>query len=107
MSDQRNLLIAIVLSMVVVFGWQFFIGVPKPPPARPAQTTQQQAPGAAPKPATTPNATQLASNLPPSGAAASSPRATIDTPALQGSINLTGGRFDDLKLRKYRETPDP
>src|SRR6185369_2009848 len=36
-----------------------------------------------------------------------SERATIDTPTLGGSINLTGGRFDDLRLKLYRETPDP
>ena len=29
MSDQRNLLFAVVLSMVVVFGWQYLVGVPK------------------------------------------------------------------------------
>jgi len=31
----------------------------------------------------------------------------IDTPALKGSINLTGGRLDDLELKKYRETVEP
>ncbi len=41
-------------------------------------------------------------NAAPAGA-----RAVIDTPALSGSINLTGGRFDDLKLRRYHETTDP
>jgi YidC/Oxa1 family membrane protein insertase len=38
---------------------------------------------------------------------ASSQRVTIETPALIGSINLTGGRIDDLLLKKYRETTDP
>src|SRR5690606_30740167 len=28
----------------------------------------------------------------------------IDTPALTGSINLVGGRLDDLQLKKYTET---
>ena len=31
---------------------------------------------------------------------------TIDTPALDGSIALKGGRLDDLSLKDYRETPD-
>ncbi len=108
MSDQRNLLIAIVLSMVVVFGWQFFIGVPKPPqePARQTQTLPPQN-AAAPKPAANATQSQLASNVPNRAAPVSTVRAAIDTPSLEGSINLTGGRFDDLKLRKYRETTDP
>jgi YidC/Oxa1 family membrane protein insertase len=31
----------------------------------------------------------------------------IDTPSLHGSINLQGGRIDDLTLATYHETPDP
>src|SRR5579884_4005140 len=104
MSDQRNLLIAIVLSMVVVFGWQYLVGVPKPlqPPARLAQTQTLQhtpSPGSA-------KSTAVASAVPSASPEASAPpaataRVGIDTPALEGSINLTGGRFDDLKLRHY------
>ena len=37
-------------------------------------------------------------------AVAGSPRARIDTPALEGSISLKGGRLDDLYLKDYRET---
>jgi len=32
------------------------------------------------------------------------PRVHIETPALSGSINLKGARFDDLSLSSYRET---
>jgi YidC/Oxa1 family membrane protein insertase len=39
-------------------------------------------------------------------AVAASPRVAIDTPALAGSINLVGARFDDLRLREYHETVD-
>lgn len=35
-----------------------------------------------------------------------SPRALIETPRISGSINLAGGRLDDLLLRNYRETID-
>ena len=37
-------------------------------------------------------------------AVAQSPRVKIDTPALQGSLALKGGRLDDLFLKEYRET---
>ena len=35
---------------------------------------------------------------------ASAPRIAIDTPRLQGSISLFGGRFDDLSLKDYQVT---
>jgi YidC/Oxa1 family membrane protein insertase len=38
---------------------------------------------------------------------AASPRVTVETPQLKGSISLRGGRIDDLALTKYRETVDP
>ena len=38
---------------------------------------------------------------------AASPRIAIDTPRLRGSIDLKGGRIDDLSLEQYRETVDP
>ncbi len=40
-------------------------------------------------------------------AVATSPRVRIETPRLAGSINLKGGRIDDLLLTRYRETVDP
>src|SRR5690606_20366846 len=38
---------------------------------------------------------------------ATNDRVAIDTPSLHGSINLVGARFDDLRLKHYRETVDP
>jgi YidC/Oxa1 family membrane protein insertase len=34
-------------------------------------------------------------------------RVAIDTVTIDGSINLIGARFDNLQLKKYRETVDP
>src|SRR6185436_4224634 len=46
--------------------------------------------------------------LPRDAALKESPqRVAINTPTLGGSVNLSGGRFDDLRLKNYHETPDP
>src|SRR6478609_7670329 len=103
MSEQRNLLLAIVLSIAVVFGWQYFVGPPKPTPEqlKQQQTTAQQKANPAAQPGA---AVQAGQKLPRDAALKqASERATIDTPTLGGSINLTGGRFDDLRLKLYRE----
>ncbi|WP_283195566.1 membrane protein insertase YidC [Rhizobium sp. AN80A] len=115
MQNNRNYFIAIALSVLIVLGWQFLYMNPRIEAQRKAelaqkaqQTTQQtqtpaaggaQPGGAAPTgqaPATTSLADALAKN----------PRVVIDTAALTGSINLAGGRLDDLKLKGYRETVD-
>src|SRR5215470_6348060 len=97
MPEQRNLVIAIILMMVVVFGWQYLVGVPRlqQEQQRQAETAQQQT-QAIPAPA---NTSATAHGLPRAEAVAqSSERTAIDTPTLGGSINLTGARFDDLRL---------
>ena len=112
MSEQRNLFLAVALSMVVVFGWQYLVGVPKmqEEQARQAQQTAQPQAGQ-PNAATpaAPGAPATASNILPraEALAQAGARTEVETPTLAGSINLTGGRFDDLRLRAYHETPDP
>ncbi|MBS3849761.1 membrane protein insertase YidC [Devosia sp. BSSL-BM10] len=119
MTDNRNVILAIVLSMIVLFGWQFFIAGPQ------LERAQQQAQIAAEQAQSeaalaTPNATAVAAGTPGTVAAdgtafytdraaaiAATDRVVIDTPDLHGSINLTGARLDDLELKQYRETVDP
>jgi len=102
MSEQRNLIIAIVLSVVVVFGWQYLVGVPK----MEAERAKQAQTASAPKPVVpapvAPRIVPRAQIVAPSAA-----RTAILTPTLDGSINLVGARFDDLRLRNYRLTTDP
>src|SRR4051794_13430422 len=123
-ETNRNMIIAIVLSVVVLFGWQFFIAGPQMQRAQQqAEIAAQQAAATNPGLATGKSAT-ASTAAPANGAAtttaagaptftdraaaiAASPRVAIDTPALKGSINLTGGRLDDLELKKYKETIDP
>ncbi|QIB34182.1 membrane protein insertase YidC [Ancylobacter pratisalsi] len=116
-SENRNMIVAIVLSMAVLIAWQFFSGVPQMEAQRQQQAQEQTAqqaaqPGAqsaAPAPGTVAPAPAA---LPPKAmtraeALARSPRVAIDTPRVIGSVSLKGGRVDDLSLKDYRETVDP
>ncbi|WP_079591980.1 membrane protein insertase YidC [Bosea thiooxidans] len=119
-EDNRNLLLAIVMSVVVLLGWQFFYGVPqmekqKQIAQQNQQTQTQSAPGAS---GSTPAPGQPAGSAAPGAAAAqavgtreqalaASPRIRIDTPKISGSLSLTGARIDDVSLKAYRETVDP
>src|SRR5262245_25055034 len=133
MTDNKNTILAIVLSAIVLLGWQFFIGMPQMEKQRQEaqQKTQQQqqqapgtaptpAPGTAPTPGPPPAPGQAGAPPQPPGSAvpggqvfpreavlAASPRVTVENPLLKGSIALKGGRIDDLSLTQYRETVDP
>ncbi len=122
-GDQKNLFLAIGLSILVIVGWQFFYAQPQI--ERQKQERQAQQPSITPQPgATTPGAPG-ATPIPAPGTAPSVPgapvapamsreaalsggeRVAITTPRLKGSIALKGGRIDDLALAAYRETIDP
>ncbi len=114
MSDQRNLILAIALSVAVILGFQFFYEMPRQREAQLRQAAQQTeqsqpsstapaAPGSAPSAATT----GVGQPLTRSDALAVSPRVRIDNGAIHGSIALKGSRIDDVTLQRYRETIDP
>ncbi|HEX3756810.1 MAG TPA: membrane protein insertase YidC [Rhizomicrobium sp.] len=117
MSNQKNnMILAFALAAAVLFGWQYFIANPamKAEQARQAnlahvhkaQSTPQHPPSAE-----TPNLPGMvagSTHLSREAALkAGGPRVVIDTPMLDGSILLEGAKFDDLRLKKYRETTDP
>jgi YidC/Oxa1 family membrane protein insertase len=126
-ETNRNMIIAIVLSLAVLLGWQVFVAGPQMQKAQQqAQIAAQQAQasnpglatGASSAPAATgPTAAATGTTAPATAGAqtftdraaaiAATPRLAIDTPTLEGSISLTGARLDDLKLKNYRETIDP
>jgi YidC/Oxa1 family membrane protein insertase len=120
MSENRNLLIAIALSAVVLIGWQFFVGMPQMEKQREIQRAQQvqknetvtQAPAAATPAAAGAVQTPGGVSAPLTGATrdvvlSASPRFPVETPRLTGSIALNGARVDDIKLATYHETVDP
>ena len=125
-DEQRNFIIAIALSMAIIVGWQmFFAPKPKAPLTGQATTSQGQPPAprdagqAGAAPGELPAAAKAAAGATTAAPAAetspvsrqqalkASPRVAVDTPSLKGSINLKGGRIDDLVLKKYRETIEP
>ncbi|MEA2922131.1 MAG: YidC/Oxa1 family rane protein insertase [Bradyrhizobium sp.] len=124
MTDNRNTILAVILSGLVLLGWQYFFNIPQMEKQRAAQQAQselaksapQATPGTTPQPgaASTP-ANAPAPNQPAAAVAvvdrntaiASGPRVKIDTPRLSGSIALKGARIDDLSLVQFRETVDP
>ena len=123
-DNQKNLLLAIVLSVAVLLAWQFLYAGPKLKEEQERQArirqeqvkAQEQAQPGTPKagaPDAVPGkpgvATAPAASVPQDRGAAlgASPRVAIDTPSVKGSISLKGGRIDDVVLAKYRETVDP
>lgn len=110
MTDQRNMFLAIVVSMAILFGWDYFFSIDAPPPE--ATTEAGQGLTAPPSNAALPMANDLlAATTNPAAdretAINSVKRARINTESLHGSVPLTGLRIDDLTLAKYRETTDP
>src|SRR5579863_9952699 len=122
-DNNRNLLLAMGLSILVIIGWNYFFATPqyrKEHSAQVAMHQPAQSPGHVPgsmdsQPPPSPNA-------PPQGgpsnesaparqtrdaALAATQRVPLDSQSLFGSINLAGARIDDVALKAYRETPDP
>ena len=111
MEDQnKNMILAIALSMAVIFGWAILFPQEQ---ATPEMSTEL---GALPEGTLAPTAGE-AGNTPPvlAGADASAPAVSVATPdagaavarvdirtsEISGSISLLGGRIDDLQLLQY------
>ena len=108
-GDNKNFLLAVILSAAIIFGWQYFYAGPqqeklKAQLAQSQQAAQAQQPAATPGTSANPQQPAAEQILPREQALAASPRVAIDTPSLAGSINLAGARLDDLHLKHYRET---
>ncbi|QDH32890.1 membrane protein insertase YidC [Porphyrobacter sp. YT40] len=111
--DNRNLLLAVVLSVLLLFGWQAGMSYFYPEAAVPAPI----APETGAPPAASAGGQPVAAGAATLGGEVAAPRkvdlkaalaggnrVAIDTPRLAGSINLVGARIDDIVLKDYRET---
>jgi YidC/Oxa1 family membrane protein insertase len=106
-NESRNTILFFVCAVAILIAYQYLVLEPN--------AKKRQAELKAKRP-------EVAQTLTPSGkvapaparpaslsrdaAKSATPRATISTDALSGSINLVGGRIDDLLLRNYGETVD-
>jgi YidC/Oxa1 family membrane protein insertase len=97
--DIKNIVVSVVLSMLIIFGWQYYYAGPAAEKAKQeAALVEKQ---------------KAAAKLPDAPAAAivkdrtevikATTRVVVETDQLTGSINLAGAQLDDLHLNKYRE----
>ncbi len=132
-KQNQNFIIAIVLSMLVLVGWQYFYAMPKlrteqerrdklaqqEQVVQPGQSAagqgsaSQSAAGNAASGSNSATPVALAgtyvtaTTLTRADALARSERVKIETPAITGSIALTGARLDDIVFNKYKQSIEP
>ncbi|MGH1413980.1 MAG: membrane protein insertase YidC [Pelagimonas sp.] len=108
-EQNKNLFLATALSFVVILVWFVLFPPPEEPPVDP------NAPVIAEGDVPTNNDLAAAPTAAPGSAPAQtaesadtveSPRVSLNTDRLEGSISLIGGRIDDLRLKDYRVTND-
>jgi len=126
MNNNTNMIIAIVLSLVVVLGWQYFVADPYLETRRQAKMKESESSTTSKKEPVS-SASRSGPDRPPklgldtgdwpsrktsaskSGMTKGAPasRVRIETGSLSGSISLEGGKLDELTLKKYKKTLEP
>ena len=110
--NQRNVLLAVVMSAVLLLGWDALVGYLYPGARNPAQPrvdtpAEQVAGSSAPVQHSRQGGLDTASlaveKRDLKTALAGGNRVAIDSPRLAGSINLATGTIDDIVLKDYRE----
>ncbi len=119
MTDQQNMVLAIVLSILVIVAFQYFYEGPRQRQVAEqerAQDVTRRMPAPAPAapagddiPAPAGALLAPAMEAPPSREAVlgAVPRIPVESPRLRGSVSLEGARIDDLTLVDYHVTADP
>ena len=102
-DDNRNMILAIVLSALVLLGWSLIADKFVPTAGPQTVRVENGKPKPIPQPQADPAADRPQALRNRAIVLASTPRVRIETQALQGSINLKGARIDDLVLIRERE----
>lgn len=108
-ENTKNMLLAAALSMIFIGLWDYFYAFPEMERQKKVAAEQQRV--AATQPLGAPDQAKGVAAKPVlrtrEAALALSPRVSIDTRSLSGSIALRGGRIDDVSLKAYHQTVDP
>ena len=100
MDDQKNFILAIVLSGLVMLGYWFFFGKPLAEQAREnAELERQRAEQMVDAPEPT-----VPIVISRDEAVTQGNRIKIDTAQFSGSFNTKGTQFDDIRLKNYKAT---
>ena len=103
-EDRRNFVLFAVIAALILFGWplvqQRFFPTANPPVTKIEDGKQKPLPN----PGADPTADSPAALRDRAQVLAETPRIRIQTPTMQGSINLRGPRIDDLVLTEYKES---
>ena len=103
-DDNRNFVLFAVIAALILFGWPLVQSRVFPTANPPATRMVEGKSKPVANPAADPTADTPAATRDRQAVLAETPRVRIQTPRLQGSINLRGARIDDLVLTQYRET---
>lgn len=104
MDDKRNLIFAVLLTGLILFGWPYVASYFFPTPAPVTSTAASTAgpAGAVTSDVAVEAAPAKVQAVPLGTALQSSARIMVETPKLKGSINLEGAKIDDLVLLTHR-----
>jgi len=102
-DDKRNLIFAVLLTGLILFGWPYVASMffPTATVVEAPAKTESASTGTATSGATITSAA-APKNVPIGDALKGTVRVLVETPKLKGSINLEGARIDDLLLLTHR-----
>ena len=113
--ENRNLIMAVALSMIVLLGWQIFVIQPEmeKEAAKQERIAAEMAQSAAtandsgqPSASAASGTPAIINNTAPAKAVDTAKRIVIDAPLVRGSFSVRGARLDDVILTSYNETLD-
>lgn len=104
MDDKRNLILAVLLTGLILFGWPYVASYffPTPAPVSNTAPATPSTPGAKTTDVAVEAAPAKARTVALGTALQSTGRILVETPKLKGSVNLEGAKIDDLVLLTHR-----